>query len=52
VQFRSGRESLYVAGEVKWVRAKQGLYCVGFALYDSGQTDIVAWKALIARRLD
>lgn len=51
-QFRSGRESLYVVGEVKWVRAEQDLYCVGFALYDSEQTDIVAWKELIARRLD
>ncbi len=51
-QFRSGRQSLYVVGEVKWLRAEAGLYCIGFALYDSEQTDIIAWKELIARRLD
>jgi hypothetical protein len=51
-QFDSGRESLCVVGEVKWLRAEQDLYCVGFALYEAEQTDIVAWKELIARRLD
>ncbi|MDB6062618.1 MAG: hypothetical protein JWM78_2721 [Verrucomicrobiaceae bacterium] len=51
-QFRSGRESLYVVGEVKWLRAEDDLYCIGFALYDSEQTDIIAWKELIAQRLE
>jgi hypothetical protein len=50
-QFRSGRESLYVVGEVKWLRPEKDLFCIGFALYDSEQTDIVAWKNLIAHRL-
>jgi len=51
-QFRSGRESLYVVGEVKWLRTEDGLYCIGFSLYDSEQTDIIAWKELIAQRLE
>lgn len=51
-QFHGGRESLYVVGEVKWLRADHhDLYQIGFALYDSDQTDIVAWKELVAGRL-
>lgn len=50
-QFRSGRESLYVIGEVKWLRPDGDGYDVGFVLYDSEETDIVAWKELIAQRL-
>ena len=42
---------LYVVGEVRWVRPENGQYAVGFALFDSDGTDIIAWKELIARRL-
>ena len=51
-QFRSGRQSLYVVGEVKWQRHENDSYCIGFALFDSEQTDIIAWKELIAGRMD
>ncbi len=47
-QFGSGRRSLYVVGEVKWERREEGLYCIGFVLFDSEQTDIILWKQLIA----
>ncbi len=50
-QFRSGRQSLYVVGEVKWQRREDDLYCIGFALFDSEQTDIITWKELIAGRM-
>ncbi len=50
-QFSSGRQSLYVVGEVKWERRENDLYCIGFALFESEQTDIIAWKQLIANRL-
>lgn len=51
-QFRDNRRSLYLVGEVKWVRHESGQYCIGFALFESEQTDIIAWKELIARRLE
>lgn len=50
-QFRSGRQSLYVVGEVKWQRREDDIYCIGFALFESEQTDIIAWKELIAGRM-
>jgi hypothetical protein len=51
-QFSGGRASLYLVGEVKWQRAEEGQYCIGFALFESEQTDIIAWKELIAGQLD
>jgi hypothetical protein len=50
-QFSRGRESLYLVGEVKWLREEYGLYCIGFALFESAHTDIVAWKELVADHL-
>lgn len=50
-QFHSGRQSLYVVGEVKWQRHEADVYCIGFALFESEQTDIIAWKELIAGRM-
>lgn len=50
-QFSGGRESLYLVGEVKWQREESGQYCIGFALFESEQTDIIAWKELIAGQL-
>jgi len=47
---RGGR-SLYLVGEVRWVRREGALFCIGFNLYESEQTDIVAWKELIAGHL-
>ncbi len=51
-QFSGGRESLYVVGEVKWQREENGQYCIGFALFESEETDIIAWKQLIANQFD
>lgn len=45
------RPPLYVVGEVRWVRPENGLHAVGFALFDSDGTDIIAWKEFIAARL-
>lgn len=50
-QFSGGRASLYLVGEVKWQREEDGQYCIGFALFESEQTDIIAWKELIAGQL-
>jgi hypothetical protein len=47
----NGERSLYLVGEVRWVRREGSLHCIGFSLYESEQTDIVAWKELIARYL-
>lgn len=43
---------MQVVGEVRWVRPHDGGWTVGFALFDSDGTDIVAWKQLIAARLE
>jgi PilZ domain len=51
-QFSGGRDSLYLIGEVKWQREENDQYCIGFALFESEQTDIIAWKELIAGQLD
>jgi hypothetical protein len=51
-QFSGGRASLYLVGEVKWQRQEDAQYCIGFALFESEQTDIIAWKELIAGQLD
>ena len=50
-QFGGDRKSLYVVGEVKWLREEFGHYCIGFELFESEQTDIIAWKNAIAGRL-
>jgi hypothetical protein len=51
-QFADNRKSLYLVGEVKWLREERGSWCIGFNLFESEQTDILAWKQLIAERLD
>jgi hypothetical protein len=51
-QFSAGRASLYLVGEVKWQREENGQYLIGFALFESEQTDIIAWKELIAGEFD
>lgn len=51
-EFGDGRTPLYVIGEVKWVREEAGSYCIGFALFESEQSDIIAWKEAVAGRLD
>ncbi|MFZ5756843.1 MAG: PilZ domain-containing protein [Pseudomonadota bacterium] len=48
-----GRHSppMYVVGEVRWCREENGGHAIGFLLFDSDGTDIVAWKQFIAARL-
>ncbi len=49
-EFPDGREPLFLVGEVKWYRPDGEDYLAGFALFDSEQTDILAWKELVAAR--
>lgn len=51
-EFSDDRPPLYLVGEVKWLRPEGDAYCAGFALFESEQTDIVAWKQLIAAQPD
>lgn len=50
-QFHDNRQSLYLVGEVKWLREERGQFCIGFSLFESEQTDIMAWKELMVARL-
>lgn len=43
--------AMYVVGEVRWCRPEGDGYAIGFLLFDSDGTDIVAWKQFIASRL-
>lgn len=43
--------SLRVVGEVRWVEQKENYYVVGLFLYESFDTDIAAWKLLIADQI-
>ena len=45
------KPALYVVGEVRWCRTDGAGYAIGFLLFDSDGTDIVAWKHFIAGRL-
>lgn len=49
-EFPDGRPPIYLVGEVKWLRPDGEDYCAGFALFESEQTDIIAWKQVIAER--
>jgi hypothetical protein len=44
-------EAMYLVGEVKWIKQNHNDFSIGFALFDSEQTDIEAWKLAIAKRL-
>lgn len=46
-----GQPPMYVVGEVRWGRQEDGNWAIGFALFDSAGTDIVAWKKFVASRL-
>lgn len=49
--FGQSSPRLYVIGEVRWSRAESDGFRVGFSLFDSEGSDIVAWKEKIASRL-
>lgn len=42
---------LRVVAEVRWVEKQDNYYVVGLFLYESSDTDITAWKLLIADQL-
>lgn len=46
-----GSDVLYVVGEVRWSRPEAGGHVAGVALFESEDTDIVAWKRAVAARL-
>lgn len=46
-----GAPTMYVVGEVRWGRHEGGIWSIGFALFESEGTDILAWKEFIAGRL-
>ena len=52
VKFPGASSALRLVAEVRWVQCGAGDACVvGFALYESLQTDIRAWKERIAETL-
>jgi len=52
VQLKHSDEQFMLACEVKWSQsyADQGEYLLGLSLFESADTDIQAWKEMIARR--
>ena len=42
---------LYLIGEVKWVRAEEQYYNLGFELYDAEDSDLSDWKNQLAKIL-
>lgn len=51
VDFSDKYDAVYLVGEVKWIRRLENEYSIGFELFESEQTDIEAWKLMIAKRL-
>jgi len=47
----SSPHSLRVVGEVRWVEQQENYYVIGLFLYESFDTDIAAWKLLIADQI-
>ena len=50
-EFHDEREPLYLVGEVRWIKPESDGYAIGFSLYESENSDIGHWKALIAGKL-
>lgn len=50
-EFHDQQAPLQLIGEVKWVVPEDEHYNIGFEIYDAENTDIIAWKQLIAGRL-
>lgn len=47
----SNNSALRVVGEVRWLDKKDNYYFLGLSLYESLDTDITAWKRLVAEHL-
>lgn len=50
-EFHDEREPIYLVGEVRWLKTDSEGYAVGFALFESENSDIGEWKSLIAGKL-
>ena len=52
VQLREPERRLYLTAQVKWCRTDENVkgHMLGLALFESEETDIQAWKELIAER--
>lgn len=51
-EFNDQKIAMQLVGEVKWVVPEDEHFNIGFEIYDAENTDIIAWKQLIAHRLD
>lgn len=51
IELENPPRRFHLVGEVKWCRPREASgYLVGFALYESDDTDIEAWKQAMAER--
>lgn len=50
-EFLSGKDPMYLVGEVKWVAEQDDAFNIGFELFDAEGTDIIEWKNIIASQL-
>jgi len=51
IELENPPQRFHLVGEVKWCRPHVSLgYLIGFALYESDDTDIEAWKQAMAER--
>jgi len=42
---------LYLVGEVKWIKAQDDIYNLGFELYDAEDSDLGDWKSQLEKIL-
>lgn len=47
-EFNDDNKTLYLVGEVKWIKPIDDHFNIGFELYDAENTDIAGWKEIIA----
>ena len=50
-EFHDHQDPLQLIGEIRWITPDQEYFNIGLEIYDAEDTDIVAWKNLIANRL-
>lgn len=50
-EFSNSEKALYLVGETKWVRPEGEHFNIGFELYEAEDSDIAAWKKVIASML-
>ena len=50
-ELHDGKQALYLVGEVKWLKKSNGLFQIGFELYDAENTDITGWRQVMSAML-